>query len=600
MTLAICLCAQRFGEGAKLISRPDGDRRLHERDTPLVGGIAILLPVCIVSIFYLISQPHNFVTLTAVVSSMLMLGIGILDDRLGISPVWRLLALTFISFGIFSFQPIFVLHSLRLWFLHQNYTVQLDPFATVATAVMIIGFVNAANMADGINGQLLGSVIIWSGFILLHSVGVSAMPYIALICSSCVGLYFNLRGKLFAGSAGSYAASFFVALGAIATYRQAVPPMYAQTPMFWFWLPVADCLRMIVTRVVQGKRPFAGDRNHFHHLLLDFLRVRYSLLIYLFLLGLPGACAEIDQHWGKVALLFCLAIYGCAVFWCTDMRVRRRREHGKIVAGCGRVRRLHIAEQLDRRGTAKLSDDWYKLRLRGGRKGPVRRTAGSAEAQDDPSCCRAKPRCRLSPWNRHAAVRAGQVEAGIRAARHCRRAGGALVVDEPASSLSPAPPARARGRGIWRSRPRHAAPFWITNVGSDPAEEMMAISEWSYAAALHIGIDPGIVFHAGAKSADRDIAWASDWLLRDVQPRKLPGAAPDRAAMVRHGLRPEARPCGSRAAPQFPQMRRWLRWRKRRSPRHRHAPNRIAAAIESLRLFPRRRKVPGRRRSRGR
>ena len=33
-------------------------------------------------------------------------------------------------------------------------------------------------------------------------------------------------------------------------------------------------------------------------------------------------------------------------------------------------------------------------------------------------------------------------------------------------------------------------------AGNDPAEEMMAIA-WSYAAALHIGIDPAIVFHEG-------------------------------------------------------------------------------------------------------
>jgi len=34
------------------------------------------------------------------------------------------------------------------------------------------------------------------------------------------------------------------------------------------------------------------------------------------------------------------------------------------------------------------------------------------------------------------------------------------------------------------------------DVGRDAAEEMMAIA-WSYAAALYIGIDPGIVFHEG-------------------------------------------------------------------------------------------------------
>ena len=32
------------------------------------------------------------------------------------------------------------------------------------------------------------------------------------------------------------------------------------------------------------------------------------------------------------------------------------------------------------------------------------------------------------------------------------------------------------------------------NVGADPAEEMMAIA-WSYAAALHLGIDPALLFH---------------------------------------------------------------------------------------------------------
>src|SRR5579883_3457209 len=32
------------------------------------------------------------------------------------------------------------------------------------------------------------------------------------------------------------------------------------------------------------------------------------------------------------------------------------------------------------------------------------------------------------------------------------------------------------------------------NVGSDPGEEMAAIA-WSYAAALHLAIDPAVVFH---------------------------------------------------------------------------------------------------------
>jgi hypothetical protein len=35
----------------------------------------------------------------------------------------------------------------------------------------------------------------------------------------------------------------------------------------------------------------------------------------------------------------------------------------------------------------------------------------------------------------------------------------------------------------------------IGDAGSDAAEEMMAIA-WSYAAAIHLGIDPAVIFHA--------------------------------------------------------------------------------------------------------
>jgi hypothetical protein len=38
-------------------------------------------------------------------------------------------------------------------------------------------------------------------------------------------------------------------------------------------------------------------------------------------------------------------------------------------------------------------------------------------------------------------------------------------------------------------------PRAISDMGSDPAEEMMAIA-WSYAAALHLGLPPETVFHA--------------------------------------------------------------------------------------------------------
>jgi hypothetical protein len=85
------------------------------------------------------------------------------------------------------------------------------------------------------------------------------------------------------------------------------------------------------------------------------------------------------------------------------------------------------------------------------------------------------------------------------------------------------------------------------NVGDDPAEEMMAIA-WSYAAAVHLGIDPALLFHREYKGGGPAIlsAFANDggfgvpmlqWvgMTRDAEQARAEGGAP------------------------FPHMRRWLR-----------------------------------------
>jgi UDP-N-acetylmuramyl pentapeptide phosphotransferase/UDP-N-acetylglucosamine-1-phosphate transferase len=54
MTAAICWYASAIGGTAHLIDRPDGVRKLHIRETPLVGGLATLLPSFAVSLVYLL------------------------------------------------------------------------------------------------------------------------------------------------------------------------------------------------------------------------------------------------------------------------------------------------------------------------------------------------------------------------------------------------------------------------------------------------------------------------------------------------------------------------------------------------------------------
>ncbi len=328
LSVGLCVCARALARATRLIDRPDGIRKTHDGDIPLVGGIAVLLPSFAVSLCYGVGFHSQPFIITAIIAATAMLLIGVIDDRAAISPVWRFAALIFVVFAAFSINPLFVLNTLALGGFGYQISIALGAAAAPVTAVMVIGFVNAANMADGMNGQLLGSVAIWSCFIAYYLGIESALPYIALACSSLVTLSFNLRGRLFSGNSGAYAASLFIGLGAIAAYRLGKGGMSADLPLVWFWLPVIDCVRLMGRRLLQGRSPFAGDRNHIHHILREYMSPHRSLVVYLIMAAAPGIGMAIDETLGATILLMGISAYVMLVFLhesaLTHARVRQR------------------------------------------------------------------------------------------------------------------------------------------------------------------------------------------------------------------------------------------------------------------------------------
>jgi len=311
--------AARFG----LIDQPDGARKLHIGSIPLLGGLAVVVPFLLLAItFILWIQPEP--TLDIAVGAMAATAIiGCIDDRRGLSVKLRMLALCGIIATACMLDSSFVLHTLKLHFLPLQ--ISLDPLATLATIVIVVGFVNAANLADGINGQLLGSVLIWCGFIFLYAPS-ERTPFLALLCCAAVALYFNLRGKLFSGSTGSYALPMFIGLSTIALYRRSGGGFHADLPVLWFWLPVVDCLRLFAWRALHNRSPFAADRNHIHHLLLPLVGDKFAAPVYLAMLAAPGAVGIFNETAGVTTLIACLALY------CVVLSARRIRSASRALA----------------------------------------------------------------------------------------------------------------------------------------------------------------------------------------------------------------------------------------------------------------------------
>ena len=302
----ICTNALVIGTKRGLIDRPDGIRKLHYGAVPLLGGFAVIVPFLIVAVSYMLlvqAEPTLGVAAACMAATVV---VGYLDDHRGMNVRNRLLALCAIVGAACLLDSEFVLHTLRLNFVRLQ--ISLDPFATLATIFIVVGFVNAANLADGINGQLLGSIMVWCAFLLIY-MPYERTPFLALLASVAVALVFNLRGKLFSGSVGSYALPMFIGLSTIALYRRAGGAFHAELPVYWFWLPVVDCMRLFAWRALNRRSPFSADRNHIHHLLMSLTGNRLAAPLYLLLLAVPGVVAIYNEPFALVALVLCLITY---------------------------------------------------------------------------------------------------------------------------------------------------------------------------------------------------------------------------------------------------------------------------------------------------
>jgi len=237
-----------------------GHLKIHVVPIPRVGGIAIGLAIFASLMFSPFgSSPH----LAGVCLALMVIWyVGLLDDLMNLSPMFRLIAQLFAG----------VLVSQTPWGLK---LVGIPLFDTVLTCLFVAVFVNAFNFLDGADG-LAGGV---AGFIALGYAALYSIPSLNIgglvawiLLGSCLGfLAFNFPpARIFMGDSGSTTLGFVVAFLALDFYRVhyhigtrwLLPLVFAALPLLDFFLAV---LRRIRRRV----SPLAGDRQHFYDLLLE-------------------------------------------------------------------------------------------------------------------------------------------------------------------------------------------------------------------------------------------------------------------------------------------------------------------------------------------
>ena len=287
ITLLICLYADPLSRRLRVVDYPDGGRKGHAVPTPLIGGIAIMLPLSLWCVSVLLFEPDQATQLHL---TILLCGggvalMGFMDDQAPVSPRVRFVMLILFAIMAFTIDPALIGDSLS-WG-----GQAISPFPAWAFCLLIVigqvGLVSAINMADGMNGLVLTLYLVWFLALALISTGVVQATALLVSAMLVITLAFNARGRLFLGDCGTFAVTFVLGLLVIAAHNSGW--LSFDQMLLWFFIPIVDCLRLMISRVRRGQAPSEGDRNHFHHRLQDVFGTTYSCIIYLGAVGASSA-----------------------------------------------------------------------------------------------------------------------------------------------------------------------------------------------------------------------------------------------------------------------------------------------------------------------
>jgi len=288
-TAILCLFAKPIANWLQVFDYPRGGRKAHASPTPQTGGLAILFPLIgwLAAQWAVDAKEPLYLALLLCGSGVGL--IGVMDDQSHLSATGRLLVLAIFMLIAFTLDP--QLAAPAIPWVSFGPTAISAPLFIAGAMLAAAGFVSSVNMADGIDGLVPAALVIWCIGFDIFADGAVRDVALALTGPVLVLLVFNLRGAVFLGDCGTFGLGFVVALLALASLRTG--RLHAETLLVWFFLPVIDCLRVIAARLLKGRSPFRGGKDHFHHILADVFGTRRALYVYAVCILVTSAAAAL-------------------------------------------------------------------------------------------------------------------------------------------------------------------------------------------------------------------------------------------------------------------------------------------------------------------
>jgi len=330
----------RLARSLGAVAKPS-DRGLARQQTPLLGGLAILLGVAIAAGVWL---PNSKLThgRAIIAGACVITLIGVIDDMVDLKPLLKLIGQ--VGAAVIAVAGGVKLTSIVLPFVGQLAFPRAGPLhaGPILSVIFIVGVMNAVNFSDGVDGLAAGLCVIDGvafsvlAYDLARGPTLFAVVAAAILAAATAGgalgfLIHNFHpASVFMGDSGSNLLGYLLGVAAIQGSLKTQAVVALIVPLVILAVPFLDTAFVIAKRLKYGRSPWLADANHFHHRMarIGFSQRRTVAYLYCWALMLAGVAVALrfipfhDRQppyhyhlgWALLMAAICLAALAASVY----------------------------------------------------------------------------------------------------------------------------------------------------------------------------------------------------------------------------------------------------------------------------------------------
>lgn len=314
--------------------------RAHDGALPNVGGIAILIGIAVASILAVALIPGVRTAedapylLPIMIGAIVMWLIGLLDDMRELSALVRFAVQ--IAVAVYLSLNGIGIHFVTAFTPAGEYVYIPAAIGTVITVLWIVGFTNAFNFIDGLDGLSSGIAVIGAMTLLTVALGFPergiAVLLFAIIAGAATGFlrHNSAPARIIMGDSGAYLLGYLLSVASIVGAVKVTAVVSLFVPVIVLGLPVLNMTQVTFRRIKRGRNPGEASNDHLHDMLRERSGSRrFPVFVLWGAASLLAFCGLLLAGISLLQALLTMLLIALLLSVPTIMRAREARTEGK-------------------------------------------------------------------------------------------------------------------------------------------------------------------------------------------------------------------------------------------------------------------------------